>query len=568
MGGDRLRADRCEWELRCPTLGLAPADATSGDEGEDVRARLRRLVVAVAAMAVAISVVLGVTPSASAVRPSPRITAGAVTVDCGSLQNGFYTNARVTSTLSGLTPGASYTLTSETAPAGTEYSNDIPITADAQGAAVVDVALTGTFVASSFYLLKLPLPQGALTDTYFYSSACDSGVSAIGAPTIGYTCDDRYTTATGVSGTAFHVTAALRGFSPGVTYSLYVENIIERPTFTAGSDGSLTFDFTASIPFGVGQPTEAWSLSTTSQGGSVANGTVTLVDTCPPMTVSNKRAGLRHDADLTGDGYGDLLGVDWEGRLWLYTNGIRTNPGHVPFSSGRIIGTGWLNNGPIQQVRQGDLTGDGYTDLAAIRSDGSLVAYYNNIGSSPSRMPYTSGVVIGSGWQPFTGFALADVNGDGYADIVAEKGDGTLYYYQNHYASDPLHRPFSSGVQLAANPFYWTGEFGGGDYNGDGYSDLDSNGLSINPDRVPAGSHTPYTGFYGDIDLNTIGYDLQNASAGWSDGDYEARGSVGEVFASPGGNGQLVYVKDPTASSAATATVIGSGWQMFAFLVH
>ncbi|RDV46824.1 hypothetical protein DOE76_01965 [Leifsonia sp. ku-ls] len=528
------------------------------------------MVAAVATGVLTVVAMVGVAGQASsAAALAPHLTTPALTVDCTSLAGDHYASATATVSLTQLQPGAAYTLHNEHLTGNTSAEDLVHVVADPQGAATVSATLTGSFVASGHYVFRV-VPDAAdnpfTASVDVTSSACDSGVSSAGTSSIGFRCADRYWTAAGENGTSFHFVAALTGFVPGTGYTLTVPGAgYRQASAVAGSDGHLTFDVTLANNLATTRVPTAWSLSTPSQGQDVATGTATIA-ACPPIVRSTKRAALTHDGDVTGDGYGDLMAVDWSGRLWLYTNGIRSNAGHVPFSNGRVIGYGWANNGPLQVVRQGDLTGDGYTDLVAIRSDGALVAYYNNINSTTARLPYSSAVVIGTGWLPFLRFAVTDVNGDGYADIVATTSDGSAYYYQNRYASDPQHRPFSSGVRLVGATLYADGSLGGADINGDGYGDVVDDGMGVNPSRVPAGSPVAYTTFYTGIDPNKIAYNVTNAYAGWAAGHYEGRGSAGVVFASPDNDGRLIYAKDPGVSS--TGSVIGAGWQMFAFLVH
>ncbi|NUO55179.1 MAG: hypothetical protein HOV78_00840, partial [Hamadaea sp.] len=49
-------------------------------------------------------------------------------------------------------------------------------------------------------------------------------------------------------------------------------------------------------------------------------------------------------ADVTGDGYTDLVARKTDGTLWLYSNNIVRDDG-VPYSSAasRQIGSGWNN---------------------------------------------------------------------------------------------------------------------------------------------------------------------------------------------------------------------------------
>jgi hypothetical protein len=181
-----------------------------------------------------------------------------------------------------------------------------------------------------------------------------------------------------------------------------------------------------------------------------------------------------HAADVSGDGHADVLAIKPDGTLWYYPNNSSTNPGNLPFTTGTQIGTGWE---VFNSAHAADISGDGHADLVATKPDGTLWYYPNNSDSNPGHVPFISGTQIGTGWQAFTTVSTADVSGDGHADILATKPDGTLWYYPNNSDSNPGHLPFTTGTQIGTGweVFNWVHA---ADVSGDGHADL----LATKPD--------------------------------------------------------------------------------------
>jgi hypothetical protein len=105
------------------------------------------------------------------------------------------------------------------------------------------------------------------------------------------------------------------------------------------------------------------------------------------------------------------------------------------------------------RVMAADVSGDGHADIVATKPDGTLWYYPNNSDSNPGHIPFTNGTQIGTGWTMYNRVMAADVSGDGHADIVATKPDGTLWYYPNNSDSNPGHIPFTTGTQIGTG---WT----------------------------------------------------------------------------------------------------------------
>jgi hypothetical protein len=147
-------------------------------------------------------------------------------------------------------------------------------------------------------------------------------------------------------------------------------------------------------------------------------------------------------ADINGDGYSDVIAVDPNGDLRRYLNS--QNP-TTPYGLGTQIGAGWTG---YTHLTAADMDGDGYADLLAVAPDGTLREYHNR---QDSAAPYGSSTQIGSGWQTFTQVMAANFNQDTYPDIMAITAAGALMVYENSGNSSA---PFSAGTQIGSG---WQG---------------------------------------------------------------------------------------------------------------
>ncbi|MFI1996119.1 FG-GAP-like repeat-containing protein [Actinoplanes sp. NPDC020271] len=170
-------------------------------------------------------------------------------------------------------------------------------------------------------------------------------------------------------------------------------------------------------------------------------------------------------ADVTGDHKGDVVAVRNDGTLWLYTHGGDNN---APYSSGQLVGDGW---GGFRNVSVADVTGDGKADVLGVTADGKLLLYTHGGDNSA---PYSTGRQVGDGWAGFIHVTAADVTADGKADILASGSDGQLRLYAH---TGDNNAPYSTGP-LVGTGWAQFDRVLAADVNNDQHADL----LATRPD--------------------------------------------------------------------------------------
>lgn len=161
--------------------------------------------------------------------------------------------------------------------------------------------------------------------------------------------------------------------------------------------------------------------------------------------------------DLTGDGTGDIVGVDLAGNLKVYTTA------NARVGSLALSGPGWA---PLTVYAPGDWNTDGRNDLIARTTTGDLWLYPGN-----GRGGLGAASKIGNGWTGYRVVPAGDVNGDGRADLLAIDPDGYLWLYPGAGAGK-FGRPIKVGNGWNDFELY-----AAGDQNLDGKVDI----LGIDP---------------------------------------------------------------------------------------
>ncbi|WP_260605767.1 FG-GAP-like repeat-containing protein [Streptomyces sp. WAC01280] len=206
-------------------------------------------------------------------------------------------------------------------------------------------------------------------------------------------------------------------------------------------------------------------------GRYVANGAYTWTLTAKPVDGQGADLSVAGTVSVTGgaavrrdlagdDGFGDLLVMDTAGLVSMYRG---TGTGTV---SARIAGTGAKFPTTSAFVPTGDLNGDRCADVYARVGD-QLRAYRPGCGKVVSASsPYT---LVGTGWGAYDVMTSpGDVNGDGFADLIARQtSTGDVYFY-----GGTVDHRLKARVRIGSNWKLYKKIVGAGDLNGDGRGDL------------------------------------------------------------------------------------------------
>ncbi|WP_327355058.1 FG-GAP-like repeat-containing protein [Streptomyces sp. NBC_01304] len=132
---------------------------------------------------------------------------------------------------------------------------------------------------------------------------------------------------------------------------------------------------------------------------------------------------LLQAGDMNGDGFGDLLARTSGGTLYR----VPSRDFELADFDHRVrIGGGWDAYSRLVAVR--DISGDGRGDLVARDGSGVLWLYR---GTSDGK--FAARARIGGGWGTYNTLAgRGDLSGDGRSDLVARDGSGVLWLYRGN----------------------------------------------------------------------------------------------------------------------------------------
>lgn len=216
---------------------------------------------------------------------------------------------------------------------------------------------------------------------------------------------------------------------------------------------------------GIGTNQDTWTRSTAAQQGYVPIRYNNIVEDALPAD--------RTEGDVTGDGFADLTTIDKDGHLAVYGNGLL-----LPEHGGKpFVGLDWRtqnNNwaGHPKSITTAEVTGDGFADLIVLTVDGKL-DIYGNSSKVGDGSPFTGVYRSYTNWAPFINVAAGDVNKDGWADLAANAADGTLHIFLNTKETGPNAMPFRGAAWVY--PSGWGDDvldIALGDVTGDAYADL------------------------------------------------------------------------------------------------
>lgn len=167
-------------------------------------------------------------------------------------------------------------------------------------------------------------------------------------------------------------------------------------------------------------------------------------------------AGHIQFADVTGDGYPDLIKTDNNG--WVYTY-VSNGNGH--FQNALTQGGGG-GNGP-GHVQFGDINGDGKADLVKTTNTGHVYTYLSNGNGTYGNAQTTAG----SGGNGVGFVQMADVNSDGNDDLIKSDDNGNVWILLS-----TGNQAFHSPIQSSAPGGHGAYKIQFADLNGDGTLDM------------------------------------------------------------------------------------------------
>jgi hypothetical protein len=202
---------------------------------------------------------------------------------------------------------------------------------------------------------------------------------------------------------------------------------------------------------------------------------------------------------------------------------------------------GSINDDPGQAVAA-DLNGDGRTDLAILMQDTAEVDVYRGNGDGT----FTLQDRVPAGLQP-TGLSVADVNGDGNADLLVGNGFGDILFVPGN--GDGTFRPFVRSDQRV--PFVAT------DLNGDGTIDV----VLANQarDQAVAELRDPGRRTFSPGAFQRDGADGLIGPGAVAVADLDGRYGTDLIFANSGSNNVLVYLRQPDGGFSDTPLIFPVG---------
>lgn len=254
-------------------------------------------------------------------------------------------------------------------------------------------------------------------------------------------------------------------------------------------------------------------------------------------------------ADVTGDGKSDLVGVDNEGFAHVWPGQSTGELGAAVSSFGGTYDYANWDGSGHQIAGVADVTGDGRADLVSANDDGSVYVY-----------PGEASGAFGGGVASFDGtfdganhdgtghyvVGVADVTGDGNADLVSVHDDGNAYVYPGQSSG-----AFAGYVASFGGTWNYANWDGTGHYvvdvadvTGDGMADLvtvdaDGNG-DVYPGQSSGNFGDPVTSFGGTMDFanrDGTGHWVAGVGdiTGDGSGDLVAMGDDGNAYVWQGG---------------------------------
>lgn len=188
-----------------------------------------------------------------------------------------------------------------------------------------------------------------------------------------------------------------------------------------------------------------------------------------------------YSGDLNGDGKPEIVvKTDFSNNLWLFEN--QSSPGRIALGTPFILDVPGTVYGGVNFF---DLNEDGKTDLIWKAGSSVYVRTNSSTGGALKAEDFASGIQLSGDLGLYGGVGLADINGDGKADLITSD-DADAGVYENVYSGGaftteafiPAYR-----FQGLSNSTYPTTPVGQ-DLNGDGKPEMIFVITNTIPDRI------------------------------------------------------------------------------------
>ena len=208
--------------------------------------------------------------------------------------------------------------------------------------------------------------------------------------------------------------------------------------------------------------------------------------TTKTYTLTVTRSNRNSPGDVNGDGFADLVFQNIAGQVYLWL--LDGTGSAVNFSTrvGLKLGTGFLYSGGMgdwRLVGKADLNNDGITDLIYQNSIGQIYVWFLDGTGNSVNLSTGSGLVAGTGYLYGAALgdwrlvACADINNDGFTDLIFQNNIGQIYVWFLDGTGHAVNFSTGSGLVAGSRYLYAAGlgdwrVVACGDINTDGNADL------------------------------------------------------------------------------------------------
>jgi hypothetical protein len=179
--------------------------------------------------------------------------------------------------------------------------------------------------------------------------------------------------------------------------------------------------------------------------------------------------------DVDGDGYTDVVAWTFPTASTVQVMAVPGSASGLTYTVGSQFTHAIAAGGPAWKMAVADINGDGYMDLVGgdlLQGNGTAYVFLSGPSGLPSAATATLNAPLGAVYFATQVTSVGDVNGDGYQDVVISDSP-SQGGHEYLYLGGPNGLPSSPSLTLQSCSACGTpGPGQGGDVNGDGYSDI------------------------------------------------------------------------------------------------